>query len=208
MPGSIFDVHTQLTFYGAYHSNKYNILIHVICVPLIMWSAQVLLASAPHSSFLPEYRHEFNKYLVFDLNYSAILVSLYQAYYFTLEPVAALLYVPQFALSLLTATAFAQRQDHLTVSIAMQTVCWIAQFIGHGVAEKRAPALLDNLVGGCMYLIIMDTAIFLAPFFVHLEVLFALGYRPEMHKRLVNDVGKEIARIKKIEGDKRRAKAQ
>lgn len=50
-------------------------------------------------------------------------------------------------------------------------------------------------------------AVVLAPFFVHLEILFALGYRPEMHKRLTNDTGKEIARIKKIEGDKKRAAA-
>ncbi|KAJ3934218.1 MAG: hypothetical protein NXY57DRAFT_1047429 [Lentinula lateritia] len=198
MSRSIFDVNTQLTFYGAYHNNKINILIHVICVPLIMWSAMVLLASAPHPSFLPEYHQEFNKWLVFDLNYPAILFTVYETYYFILEPVAALLYAPQFTLSLLTATAFAQRSDYLTVAIAMQTFSWIAQFLGHGVAEKRAPALLDNLVG----------ALVLAPFFVHLEILFALGYRPDMHKRLVNDVGTEIARIKKIEGDRRRAKSQ
>ncbi|KAE9405985.1 DUF962-domain-containing protein [Gymnopus androsaceus JB14] len=197
MPG-IFDVHSQLTFYGAYHSNSINVAIHCICVPLIMWSAQVLLASAPHPSFLPEYRYEINDYLILDLNYSTLLVAVYEAYYLMLEPVAALLYAPQFTLSVLTANAFAQRPDHLTVAIVMHTLSWIAQFIGHGVAEKRAPALFDNLVG----------AIVLAPFFVHLECLFALGYRPDMYKRLNNDVGKEIARIKKIEGDQRRAKAQ
>lgn len=38
-------------------------------------------------------------------------------------------------------------------------------------------------------------------------MLFYLGYRPDMHKRLNNDIGKEIARIKKIEGDKKRAAA-
>ncbi|KAJ4472195.1 hypothetical protein J3R30DRAFT_3709644 [Lentinula aciculospora] len=198
MTVSIFDVNTQLTFYGAYHNNKINVLIHVICVPLIMWSAMVLLASAPHPSFLPEYHQEFNKGLVLELNYPALLFIAYETYYLILEPVAALLYAPQFMLSLLTATAFAQRPDHLTVAIAMQTFSWIAQFLGHGVAEKRAPALLDNLVG----------ALVLAPFFVHLEILFALGYRPNMHKGLVNDIGKEIARIKKTEGDKRRAKTQ
>ncbi|KAJ3734391.1 hypothetical protein DFJ43DRAFT_993419 [Lentinula guzmanii] len=200
MPGStsIFDVNKQLTFYGAYHNNKINILIHVICVPLIMWSAMVLLASAPRPSFLPEYHREFNKGMVLELNYPTLLLVVYETYYLILEPVAALLYAPQFILSLLTATAFAQRADHLTVAIAMQTCSWIAQFLGHGVAEKRAPALLDNLIG----------AIVLAPFFVHLEILFAIGYRPDMHKRLVNDIGTEIARIKKIEGDKRRAKNQ
>lgn len=27
----------QLVFYGAYHSNKTNVLIHIVCVPLIVW---------------------------------------------------------------------------------------------------------------------------------------------------------------------------
>jgi uncharacterized membrane protein YGL010W len=27
-------------------------------------------------------------------------------------------------------------------------IAWIAQFIGHGFAEGRAPALLDNLLQG------------------------------------------------------------
>lgn len=117
-------------------------------------------------------------------------------------------------LSLLTANAFAQRPDYLTIAVTTQAVCWIAQFIGHGVAEKRAPALLDNIAGGeSFYLYVSSfmtgsTALVLAPFFVHLEILFALGYRPEMYKQLTNDVGKEIARIRKIEGDKRRAKAE
>jgi hypothetical protein len=53
-------------------------------------------------------------------------------------------------ITLLTATAFAQRPDHFAVGGAVHAICWIAQFLGHGVAEKRAPALLDNLLGGKM----------------------------------------------------------
>lgn len=52
----------------------------------------------------------------------------------------------------------------------------------------------------------LTPALVLAPFFVHLELLFGLGYRPKLHKEVQNSVGLEIARIKKIEGDKRRAK--
>jgi uncharacterized membrane protein YGL010W len=49
------------------------------------------------------------------------------------------------------------------------------------------------------------SAVVLAPFFVHLEILFGFGYRPAMHKRVNNKIGKEIARIKKAQGDKKRA---
>ncbi|KAF9263680.1 DUF962-domain-containing protein [Marasmius fiardii PR-910] len=193
---SIFDVDKQLTFYGAYHSNRTNVLIHILCVPLILWSAQVLLTDLPSPAFLPKFHYDINPYLAFDFNIPAVVTAFYITYYFLLEPFAALLYTPQLALSLLTATAFAQRPDHLSIGWGVHAICWIAQFIGHGVAEKRAPALLDNLLG----------AVVLAPFFVHLELLFALGYRPDMHKRINGEIGKEIARIKKIEGDKRRAK--
>jgi 2-hydroxy fatty acid dioxygenase len=55
---------------------------------------------------------------------------------------------------------------------------WIAQFLGHGLAEKRAPALMDNLF----------QSLYLAPLFVWLEILFAFGYRPELKKGIQKEV--------------------
>ncbi|KAI0080700.1 DUF962-domain-containing protein [Panus rudis PR-1116 ss-1] len=192
---SIFDVKKQLTFYGAYHNNPTNVSIHMLFVPTILWSAQVFLAFAPVPSFFPQLHYKINDYLEFDLNWTVFFMALYLAYYYALEPVAAFLYTPQMILSVLSAIAFAHKPDALNYAIPLHVVAWIAQFAGHGLAEKRSPALLDNLIG----------AIVLAPFFVHLELLFKIGYRPDFHKALVNDIGKEIARVKKIEGDKRRA---
>ncbi|KAK8338128.1 hypothetical protein V6Z11_A09G233700 [Gossypium hirsutum] len=55
------------------------------------------------------------------------------------------------------------------VVLVSQLLCWTGQFLGHGIFEKRAPALLDNLV----------QALLMAPFFVLLEVLQSLfGYEP------------------------------
>lgn len=52
-------------------------------------------------------------------------------------------------LTILTATAFVHNVPNSTpISIALFTFAWIAQFAGHGLAEGRAPALLDNLMGG------------------------------------------------------------
>ena len=128
-----------------------------------------------------------------------------------------LLYAPQMIIIVLTATAFGQDPSHTPAIIAIHVLCWIAQFVGHGLAEKRAPALLDNLLGGKTLILITPPvvdvllfallAIVLAPFFVHLEILFGLGYRPAMHKRINNAIGKEITRIRKEEGDRKR-KAQ
>jgi uncharacterized membrane protein YGL010W len=165
---------------------------------MILWSFQVLVAPLSVPAFLPAFHHVFNRYLVLDVNWGSILTVVYLAYYLALEPTAALLYAPQLIVSTLTATAFAQRPDHgVPIAASVHAFSWVAQFIGHGFAEGRAPALLDNLLG----------AVVLAPFFVHLEILFGLGYRPAMHKRINNAIGVEITRIRKLEGDKRR-KAQ
>lgn len=111
-----------------------------------------------------------------------------------MEPVAGGMVAPL----LLGATAFA---NHLTSTygttanywaIGVHVVSWLAQFVGHGVYEGRAPALIDNLV----------QAIFLAPFFVWLEVLFFLGYRPELKSRLDEAISREIAKYRAGKGKK------
>lgn len=58
--------------------------------------------------------------------------------------------------------------------------------MGHGFAEKRAPALLDSLV----------QALLLAPLFVFMEVLFVFGYRPALKARLQKTIDAEIAKWK------------
>ena len=50
---------------------------------------------------------------------------------------------------LLTATSFGLKNPNaMTVGFAMQAISWLAQFAGHGFAEKRSPALFNNLIGG------------------------------------------------------------
>lgn len=71
-------------------------------------------------------------------------------------------------------------------AIGVEIFSWVAQFIGHGVYEGRAPALLDNLV----------QALVLAPFFVFMEMLFICGYRPELQKRVNEAVSKEILKFR------------
>lgn len=116
----------------------------------------------------------------------------YSTLYVLMEPVAGGMLAPL----LLAGTAYG---NHLTsaygmkanyIAIGVHIVCWIAQFIGHGVYEGRAPALVDNLV----------QAIFLAPFFVWMEILFAFGYRPELKSRLDQSVEKEITKFRGEKG--------
>jgi hypothetical protein len=126
----------------------------------------VLVTQLPVPSAVPAIHYQFNDYLAFDLNWAAIHAGLYFLYYLALEPVGAvstplpsseplpykdltqLTYGPQLALSLLTATAFAGSPENIGLAGVIHLISWVAQFLGHGLAEKRAPALLDNLIGG------------------------------------------------------------
>ncbi|KAN0127009.1 Protein of unknown function (DUF962) domain containing protein [Russula decolorans] len=191
----LFDTRKQLSFYGSYHSHPINILIHIIFVPAIMWSAQVLLCDLPSPTFLPQIHYDLTDYLKFEFTYGTLQGLLWLAYYYILDPLGAFLYTPQAILSILTANAFAQRANHTNIALIVHVASWVAQILGHKFAEGRSPALLDNPVN----------ALILAPFFVHLEVLFKLGYKPAMFRQLQNDVGVEIAKLRKMEGDKKRA---
>lgn len=78
---------------------------------------------------------------------------------------------------LLTATSYVHREHGERNALYLHVFCWIMQFIGHGVAEGRAPSLLDNMLGGAFHRSCVLTmaspsrpAVILAPFFVHLEV--------------------------------------
>lgn len=129
-----------------------------------------------------------------DLNAGTILCLSYCGLYILLEPVAG----TAFAALLLAGTAY----GHYLVSVHGMTAnywaaagfvgSWIAQFLGHGVFEGRAPALLDNIF----------QALFLAPLFVWLEILFALGYRPELKSRVEKMVQQDIAKYRESKASK------
>ncbi|KAL9102848.1 MAG: hypothetical protein Q9163_002063 [Psora crenata] len=122
-------------------------------------------------------------------NLGTIFTLVYAVLYILMEPVAGGLLAPM----LLVGTAFT---NHLTSTygatanywaLGVFVTSWIAQFIGHGAFEGRAPALLDNLV----------QALFLAPFFVWMEVLFSLGYRPELKARVEKAVEREVEKFRR-----------
>lgn len=179
----------QLLFYGQYHKDPINVTIHMIFVPLILATAVTLLTNTP--SVLPIPQWLTIPYL--PPNLGTITAFLYSSLYVLMEPVAGTMIAP-------VILGFAALGNSLTTSygatanmwaVGLHISAWIAQFIGHGKFEGRAPALLDNLV----------QALFLAPLFVWLEFLFGLGYRPELQARLEAGVEKELAKYRKSKQD-------
>eukprot|EP00959_Pyramimonas_sp_CCMP1952_P418895 8775069-Pyramimonas_sp.AAC.2 len=57
---------------------------------------------------------------------------------------------------------------------------------GHAVFERRKPALMDSLV----------QAFAMAPLFVHMEVLFWMGYRPALQARIAQEVARRVSQVR------------
>ena len=130
----------------------------------------MISAYFPKLDIIPSVHADFGPYLSFDLNYAAIWAITTELYYLILTPGAAvsrvitrthtfartrrsdhfeqLTHLPVAALTLLTATAFASKPGSLRIAEVIHVSCWLAQFYGHGVHEGRSPALVDNLLGG------------------------------------------------------------
>lgn len=182
----LFDLEKNFAFYGAYHSNPVNIFIHMLFVWPILFTTLVILYFTPALFNLSQIIGCGHCILV--LNWGFLFTVIYVGFYVSLDKksgsFAALLCVACWILSSSLA-------NHLGFSLAWKVVlasqlfCWTGQFIGHGVFEKRAPALLDNLA----------QAFIMAPFFVVLEALqMSIGYEPYpgFHERVQKRVEADI----------------
>lgn len=113
-----------LARYGESHRHPTNELIHLVCVPLIVFSLLGLLwAIHPLAAV------------------AASLAAL--GYYFTLSTPFALGMLAMAAVMLAVLAAVPARSV-LPLSLAVFVLAWIGQFIGHRIEGKK-PSFLDDL---------------------------------------------------------------
>jgi uncharacterized membrane protein YGL010W len=152
----------QMTFYAAYHQDFRNKATHFIGVPVIMLALFIPLA-----------------WLRVDIagttvTAAMLFAAIVLAYYLVLD-------VPLGLAMLVTTALLVWAGERIAAMGALQGWIWFAvlfvggwilQLVGH-VFEGRKPALADNLF-----------QIFVAPIFLAAEVFFALGYKPELRKKV------------------------
>ncbi|EEY54033.1 uncharacterized protein PITG_07727 [Phytophthora infestans T30-4] len=176
-----FDLEKQVTFYLSYHDNKINQYIHLACIWPIFVSGLIILAHTQPLVETPALLTSlpYGEFIL--LNYSAVIAGIYMLWYMALDIYAGTLGATIISVCFVFANYFvvegAKAMDvhSMHVALAIQATAWILQFIGHGVFERRKPALFDS----------PDQALITAPMFVLLEILFPLGYRPELYKRVM-----------------------
>ncbi|KAJ0399421.1 hypothetical protein ATCC90586_000395 [Pythium insidiosum] len=171
-----FDLEKQVVFYMSYHYNKVNQWIHFACIWPILISAIVMAAETKPYMETPALLRDvpvIGDYLV--LNFAAVAAVVYMVWYILLDVWAGLLGASLVFASYVYGNYLSQNAPALYGVAAWQLAL---PFIGHGVFERRKPALLDSL----------DQAVITAPMFVLLEVLFSLGYRQALFKRIMRQV--------------------
>ncbi|TDH72397.1 hypothetical protein CCR75_006918 [Bremia lactucae] len=190
-PSDRFDLEKQVAFYLSYHSNKINQCIHLVCIWPVFVSGLVLLAHTKPLIETPVFLTSlpYGQYMVF--NYSAVVVSIYMLWYIALDIYAgtlgAAIVFQCFVLAnyLVIEGAKTMDIDILHAVLVIQALAWTLQFIGHGVFERRKPALFDS----------PDQAFITAPLFVLLEILFPLGYRPELYQRVMKQARVNVQKL-------------
>jgi len=179
------DIVKELGFYAAYHWDFYNQVIHIVCIPMILWSVFVVLAfySWPKSStFWPA-------------NLSTLALGMYGVYYVMFDPVvgsiAALFYLILWYLANLLVmqekakggSNLVKKGTSVKIAFVAHVFGWAMQvFVGH-VIEGKKPALFDSLF----------QAFSMAPLFVIYECLFMLGFKQDLHHQIELEVKKTHA---------------
>jgi uncharacterized membrane protein YGL010W len=123
-------VDRYLKEYSESHLNKYNVLIHTICVPLIFFSIVGLVLSFE--------RQLGPGYLTLGV------MSLAMMYYFNLSKRYFVYMLPVFFFSYVINMAIALKSNLLYVSIIIFIVSWIFQLIGHKIEGKK-PSFVKDL---------------------------------------------------------------
>jgi len=128
--------------YSMDHQNPTNQMIHVFCVPAIVWSVSALLWCIP-VPYLPAPYNYLNQGL-----WGALAMFLAWTYYWQMSKTLAIGLLLSF-----TAAGFLNRWILYTygiyvlfgLAVGVFVVAWIIQFIGHKIEGKR-PSFLTDVV--------------------------------------------------------------
>eukprot|EP00300_Choanocystis_sp_HF-7_P033413 c45755_g1_i1.p1 GENE.c45755_g1_i1~~c45755_g1_i1.p1 ORF type:complete len:104 (-),score=1.86 c45755_g1_i1:49-360(-) len=84
------DIRSELAFYGAYHSNHANQLVHAVFVPLILWSAFLMLGLFHRSLSFFLYLAYAIYYIYLDLHVGAVAALFYALLWYSSDHMVSL----------------------------------------------------------------------------------------------------------------------
>mmetsp|Transcript_12372 Transcript_12372/g.15779 ORF Transcript_12372/g.15779 Transcript_12372/m.15779 type:complete len:192 (+) Transcript_12372:11-586(+) len=158
------DLNFMVFNYGKFHNNFVNQVIHIVFVPIILYTWYVQMCHVAPSYDLGFAVPLFGDKIGFGFVPNIVVST---AYYFVDWKVALAVSAWWWPCMFLGNASWMMHSEERYFGMdqfwfmGLVNICsWIAQFIGHGVFEKRAPAIKTNL-GFAL----------LAPFFITFEVM-------------------------------------
>ncbi|WP_350432771.1 Mpo1-like protein [Shewanella sp. H8] len=146
----------QLSTYKSVHLNPKNINTHFIGVPMIIWSAFLMLGTLRFA------------WLDYQVSAAMILTVVVLGYYMALHLRLALGLV-LFILPVLYTSELVVHTSHpFYIAISIFIIGWVIQFVGHQY-EKAKPAFMDDL-----------NQLLIGPFFLMAELYFIFGWEKEL----------------------------
>lgn len=143
---NILDFEMNYNFYQKYHTNSVNRLIHIFCIPLIIWTASVMLV---------------NVNVTKTLNLSKCLLTFYSLYYLMFSFKLGIIMTFLLYLVYKNSVKYKGLKVPFMMAFLLHLVAWVLQILGHSLFENNRPAFMDNLVQSFL----------MAPIFVLNEVL-------------------------------------
>nr|DAD34920.1 TPA_asm: hypothetical protein HUJ06_005560 [Nelumbo nucifera] len=135
----LFDLEKHFAFYGAYHSNPFNIAIHMMFVWPILFTALVPFYFTPSFFGFPHIEFSlFGNNVQLVLNLGFLFTLFYALFYTPLDKKAGSLAALFCFLCWFGSSIHATKLGFSLawkVALAAQLFCWTGQFLGHGVFE-------------------------------------------------------------------------
>jgi uncharacterized membrane protein YGL010W len=163
----------NLVQYAAYHRDRRNIATHFVGIPMIVLAA--VTAGAALTVHLGPV----------EVSLAAVLAVAACIYYLVLDVVFGLtMAVALFAACAVASEALARLgvPQALAAALALFVAGWALQYLGHHY-EGMKPAFYDDV-----------KQLLIGPLFLCAEVLFALGAKPALARRIEARVGPVVAR--------------
>jgi uncharacterized membrane protein YGL010W len=186
------DAKDALAFYGVYHQEPRNQLVHFFGVPGILWSMIIFMVHLP----IPYFGNLVNKSLPADyqLTYGLVLTLFYLAFYLQIDPIGGTLYAPVLY-AMYISSVYMHRSDQkksggtswsgtgrlMIFAFVVHVLSWYVQIhLGHSIFEGAQPAVMQSLGG----------ALTVAPLFAFYEGLWLAGVNTELQNETLQLVDK------------------
>lgn len=184
----------ELAFYGSYHQDPRNQLIHFIFVPLIWWTANIWMCYV--SLF---------KFRGHQISWGTVMLMLYVLYYLSLDTRGGGAFSVVLTAMYLISTELVKRERAKVgskdapisrpgragkIGVVIHILAWYMQLHpGHAIFEGVKPALIDSL----------SQAIAVAPLFAFYEGVWFMGFEDDLKQQVVQLVN--ATRIGMCEND-------